>query len=119
MPCSFVFENDDGTWSLLSQRMDAWLSTLHPKGISTYDIYSPTHGVTSHLDAGMGGNRRWLQYNLKTGRVRLLSRICWNSPTDLAAALRAGWMIVPWRESLSHWIERDLRALREGRKRFC
>jgi hypothetical protein len=86
----WVFENDYGKWSLVNDKMERALNSPDRKcivgpGINSAELYyhdsgseKPTHGIVSHLSDGMSGDRIWIQYNLKTGRARLLSRMGYN-----------------------------------------
>lgn len=118
MPTHWVFENDEGNWSLVDEEMEKYLEgprrfVIGP-GINTAELFpvsAPIYGIVSHSDAGMGGDRRWLQYNLQTHKPRLLSCIGWESATDLDRILKDGSMINSWKECLKSWQSHDLELL--------
>lgn len=84
-------------------------------GINSAELYppmheqsQPTHGIVSHMSDGMSGDRLWIQYNLQTGRARLLSCIAWNDPQELRKILQNGSMIPEWRSRMAAWMRRDI-----------
>src|SRR5437588_5267984 len=114
----WVFENDKGQWSLVDPKMQRELSSSETRflvgpGINSAQIFpndslTPSHGIVSHMSAGMGGDRIWIQYNLKTGKPRLLSHIVWNPSEDLKTILSDGSMISGWRSCMKGWFSRDI-----------
>lgn len=116
----YVFENDQGSWSLVDSKMEHFLNSqrdfLIGPGINTAELFPPTgttvYGIASHLSDGMSGHPIWVQYNIETGRSRILSRIQWDTIKERDRILQNGSMISKWKEKIADWIPHDLNLFR-------
>jgi hypothetical protein len=118
----WIYENDQGTWSPVSEKMEVTLNDTQREfifaGINSLEYFPspptiPTHGIASHLIDGVSGRRLWIQYNLETDKARLLSRIEWKTQTELKRILQDNSMMKEWSSVLSNWKESDLVILKK------
>jgi hypothetical protein len=119
----WVFENDEGKWSLVHDQLNLQLRNSDRKflvgpGINSAELYyqggseKPTHGIASHLEDGMSGYRVYIQYNLKTGKHRFLDCVTWKTDSELEKILQDGSQIREWNKNktLEWLIKNDLQG---------
>jgi hypothetical protein len=115
MPEHYVYENDNGSWSLVDNQMETYLNQSSRNflvdGFNSAEVYpsfvNPSHGITSHLEHGMSGYQLWFQYNLSTQRCRVLSRIRWETDLERDQILKDGSMIPRWKSVGLSWNDCD------------
>lgn len=109
---SWVYENNQGTWSRTSDAMNQMLDNHRVGGINSScyfpDEKSPTYLIRSHLSDGMSGERYFVQYNLKTQKARMLKCVMYCTEEDLAQQMKDGSDMAVRHSWNKLWKSRDL-----------